>query len=366
MNLLKKIIFAISTIIFLFFITEICSRLFWAHLDNKARVERLAKAEGILRNDGINFMKKADNIFGYVLKPGDYGAIKINAQGFNENQETAMNKTDNFYRIICLGESTTQGHGNRTGNYPKYLQTKINKELGKRVEVINAGVSGWISDQVALMVEHKISKMSPDLVILYAGWNDFQSYNPLSVPPAESYFESAFGKKLLNTTTQFKSIAFLYEIILKFKVHSSPKNKYKNDNSLVVPNKTYKFYLENLDKIISCLRTQSPKTRIVICTLVGRWPWGDFNAKNGAVWWMTQEGLTPDEAAEYLEKFNNLIRVYAKKNDLLLVDISKQMNNEDKKKIMWDFAHFTDEGYKILADNIYETLKSQKVFQNTP
>ena len=60
-------------------------------------------------------------------------------------------------------------------------------------EVLNAGVSGWVSDQWATYSEIELSQYEPDVVIFYAGWNDFQSYDPFQGVPRVSYFQPNSG-----------------------------------------------------------------------------------------------------------------------------------------------------------------------------
>ncbi len=104
--------------------------------------------------------------------------------------------------------------------------------------------------------------------------------------------------------------------------------------------------------------------RIVISTLVGRWPYESesyFLDGNNSVWWM-KAGLDDSKTAHaYLEQFNDLIREYAKEKGWVLIDSDKAFENVRREEIQWDFAHFTDVGYRMLGETIYRGLMDQHV-----
>jgi len=368
MNPWKKALYALITCGTFFLIVEGVGQIAFSTLDHRQKKLRYEKGEKVLSNDAINFMKRPDPVYGYVLKPGDYGSFFINHMGFSQKKETSLKKANpSDFRIVCLGESTTQGHNIGKGNYPGYLQEILVKASGNRkFEVINAGVSGWISDQVYLRTKEQISNMEPDLVILYCGWNDFQSYNPFAGEPKESYFESAYGKFFLNQISRFKSLALINEVMipLTFKNVKFLRNP-QLQSSGIERQDTYKFFKENIRKTVAALHSDRPP-KIALCTIVGRWPQGDFRAKNGAVWWMQQNSIDEKTAAECLQKFNDVIRELAETQNVLLVDLAEKFQKMDRAKLQWDFAHFTDEGYELLAGEIYQALAAAGVFPPLP
>ena len=85
-------------------------------------------------------------------------------------------KPAGVYRIICMGESSTFGFFDRDEfTYPALLgQTFADNggQDGKRVEAINAGIPHANSDNIAAMLKHEMIGYQPDLVTVYAGFND--------------------------------------------------------------------------------------------------------------------------------------------------------------------------------------------------
>jgi lysophospholipase L1-like esterase len=128
-----------------------------------------------------------------------------------------------------------------------------------------------------------------------------------------------------------------------------------------LPTENYKFFLRSLDRIVAAFRNVNPKVEIVICTLVGRWPDGsesDYASELGATWWMKKHGLSPAQAASALGRFNELIRDYAKQQGLLLVDAETSFAKLNRSRLQVDFAHFNPEGYELLANVMYEAMRS--------
>ncbi|MBW2420909.1 MAG: hypothetical protein JRH19_20385 [Deltaproteobacteria bacterium] len=75
-------------------------------------------------------------------------------------------------RILVLGDSQAYGHGVADdAPYPQRLQALF-KARGEAVEVINAGMQGYSSDQSYKLFAKRLRKLKPDLVIFAHYWND--------------------------------------------------------------------------------------------------------------------------------------------------------------------------------------------------
>ena len=79
------------------------------------------------------------------------------------------------YRILCLGDSCTWGHGlDYKDAYPTTLEKNLNNRTFKKMffRVVNAGVPGYSSDQGKKYFQEKLNWVHPDLVTVYFGRND--------------------------------------------------------------------------------------------------------------------------------------------------------------------------------------------------
>lgn len=80
-------------------------------------------------------------------------------------------KTKDVHRIICLGSSSTEGHGAGVESYPVRLEEFFKGKI-KNVEVINAGAGGIRFYNLYIYFKDILSKLSPDLLIVYFAYNN--------------------------------------------------------------------------------------------------------------------------------------------------------------------------------------------------
>lgn len=107
----------------------------------------------------------------------------INSDGFVERYNYSVNKEENTYRIISLGDSFTEGMWvNITDNYSEQLEDLLNNysrncTTYKKFEVINLGVAGYDIAYSYLRFKLKGAKYNPDLVIWILKEDDFSVPN---------------------------------------------------------------------------------------------------------------------------------------------------------------------------------------------
>ena len=104
----------------------------------------------------------------------DFETININSHGFR-GQDVSIQKPENTFRIFAVGGSTMVGSGSTSDvtTIPGYLQDEFDSlNLEYDVEVINAGIVGAWSLTETSLIKTKLLKFSPDLFIIYDGWND--------------------------------------------------------------------------------------------------------------------------------------------------------------------------------------------------
>lgn len=110
--------------------------------------------------------------YGMFQKPTP---IRINSLGFR-GDDFSPQKEANTFRVICMGESSTFGFFDRDQfTYPAILQELLRdpaRGLSKHGEVINAGIPHIDSDNLIAMLREELIKYDPDLITIYAAYND--------------------------------------------------------------------------------------------------------------------------------------------------------------------------------------------------
>lgn len=115
----------------------------------------------------------------YSLKPdiertwesgGFVEYVKTNRFGLRDDK--VQDKTNYEKRILVLGDSMTFGHRvNGDEAFPNQLE-KIFKKRGRKIDVINAGIKGYGTDQSYKFFTTRLRSLKPDLVIFAINMND--------------------------------------------------------------------------------------------------------------------------------------------------------------------------------------------------
>jgi lysophospholipase L1-like esterase len=100
-----------------------------------------------------------------VVKPEFTQKRRINSLGYVDYEWSKENSDSNF-KVICLGDSFTEGEGvSFQDSYVSHLRKLWTHQAGKKVTIMNAGVSG--SDPFYNYIDYKerLSVYTPDLII---------------------------------------------------------------------------------------------------------------------------------------------------------------------------------------------------------
>ena len=118
---------------------------------------------------------KYDSLLGWANQPGQEGifetpefrtVVHINEKGLRDLPHS-YKRQNNIERILVLGDSFAWGYGvEESERFSQLLEQSLN------VEVINAGVSGYSTDQELLWYRNEGIKYETDLVILVLAGND--------------------------------------------------------------------------------------------------------------------------------------------------------------------------------------------------
>jgi len=140
----------------------------------------------------VTLIYEPHSFYGHVLKPNQNfrdasgSHFSIGPHGMR-GEEPAMPKDPSIVRIYAVGGSSVFDHL-AMPSWPERLGPLLST-AGKRVESFNGGVPGYSSRETLSFYRDRVARYQPDIVILYAGWNDVK-YMKVFVDDAnvETYF----------------------------------------------------------------------------------------------------------------------------------------------------------------------------------
>jgi len=185
--------------------------------------------------------------------------ININSLGFRGNEFLKI-KPDMTYRIFMLGGSPMFGYGASSDEttIPGYMQEFLNKtDFGFDIEVINSGIQAADSSKELKLLKQRLVTFSPDLVIMYDGWNDLRSN--ISPNELKENWEQAceFGKENnFDTIIALQPIAgFGAKKLTQQESEYVKAGKSYSEKPLIESLPVYQHYAKNLSEIRTCTKT---------------------------------------------------------------------------------------------------------------
>lgn len=162
-------------------LATVSAALFLLLLEGGLRLYDLLRGAPLLQQDPATTLFEPHPYLPTMLRPSSHyrdgdTSGEINSLGFR-GPERSASKAPGTFRVICVGGSTTFGAGIRGDDrtYPAFLGTRLEEAWPeRRVEVWNAGVPGYTTAENAIYLSLRVIDFSPDLIVLYEGYNDFK------------------------------------------------------------------------------------------------------------------------------------------------------------------------------------------------
>jgi len=175
----------------------------------------LAFAEAALHylNIGTPILRDVDPIFGWAPIAGAEGVwtsegrarVQITEHGFR-GVDHPRERPEGVFRIAVLGDSFTEAKQVALDDaYPSHVERALASCEGlggRRPEVLSFGVSGYGTAQEALVLEHRVWRYQPDLVVLgFLTGNDIADNHPeLRANGHAPFYRLEEGELLLDTS----------------------------------------------------------------------------------------------------------------------------------------------------------------------
>jgi lysophospholipase L1-like esterase len=185
--------------------------------------------------------------------------ININNLGFRGDEFSKI-KPDRTYRIFVVGSSPVFGYGATSDEttIPGFMQKFLNeKDFGFDIEVINSGVQAVDSDRELELVKHRLITFSPDLIIIYDGWNDLRSNIPSNILKENWKAICEIGNEnKFDTIISLQPIAgFGGKTLTKQESEYVKTGKSYSKKPLIESLPAYQNYAKSLSEIRTCTKT---------------------------------------------------------------------------------------------------------------
>jgi len=226
-------------------------------------------------------------------------SITINTLGFRGAEFFTVKPLDT-YRIFMVGGSTMFGAGATSDKttIPGYLQQLLNeKDFGFDIDVINSGIQGADSYAELKLIEQKLVRFSPDLVIIYDGWNDLRANNaPIEVKENWKTMCELGNENDFDVIITLQPIAgFGNKVLTKQELKYAQTGEDYTNNLLIDSSSVYQDYVEKLSEIKTCTKTFDLRDA--------------FDTKTGPIYW--DQGHVSDRGNSIVAKslFNTVFSI---------------------------------------------------------
>lgn len=294
---------------------------------------------------------------GYVARGGKID-IEINSLGFRSD-EIARVKPPRTVRIATLGASTTfcaEASSNRT-TWPMRLQAKLQAAYpAVKIEVLNAAVGGYTSEENLKSLEHRVLPLDPDLVIYYEANNEIVK-DTHALAAREGVGDTGGQPPFVATLSKYSLLVDLAYKNLIIAARSRAESAQTIDR---VPPNLPDHFLGVLDAMRADLEPRH--VPLVLSTFLVKYRRGQDRAtqiKNADVAFFYMPWMSIDGMLDAMEVYNQAIVDYAKRRNLPVVD--------DREAIPPDAAHYSDcmhlldPGSEAMAERFARFLLGSKV-----
>jgi lysophospholipase L1-like esterase len=299
------------------------------------------------------------SIGSFVLVPGrhrtELGVVQINSEGF-VGAELAADGPD-LWRILAVGDSCTFGGGDDTHTYAVMLQRRLAARAapGRRYEVVNGGISGLDSELVLNRLRAIGPGLDPEVVTIYAGWNDLMKFDPLGQSDAAGVASTA--SRLLDELWLAKGMRKLLFFHVRPRVRPPRTGPESRTGAFAEFRPTY--YEDNLRAILADVRALGAKPVLTTLPTVvtEEMTLEEIRAAN-VVFPYFRAGYGVGDFLDLLAGYNRAIRRIATEEQVPLADLESAFARlPDRKPYFYDTMHTSPDGMDLIARDLETTLE---------
>ncbi len=360
----KKLLFsAIIAVTFLIFLDR-SLKVYDTVMQKKREAKDLAVVSTMLASSQLEDYKAATDLklYPYVMfrmSPNFHSkTINVNSMGFR-GREIEKEKREGLFRIIVVGGSAAMGYGSTSDEtaFPYVLERLLNAESkGARFEVINAGLAAAISRQELIVIAAELLDLRPDMIILFDGFNDIvgsvindrRPNYPWRFETLEKAISASPTKLFINKRLRnFRPTRKILDLIEEKRKREAWRQYRPNDPAVEA-------YLENVRKMCALIKASSAEPVVVLQPAL--YFKKDISRDERSILDSQPQGLR-SIVEPMFEKGRIGLGKAAKEEGVLFLDLSHGFDAHPE-TIFFDAVHFGDKGQEIIAEKIFQSLKS--------
>jgi lysophospholipase L1-like esterase len=301
---------------------------------------------------------------GYEVSGGRIN-IKINSLGFRGDEFT-REKPANTVRVACLGASTTfcAEVSSNHHTWPYLLQERLRKAYpGVNIEVVNAALGGYVSEDNLKNLRHRVMPLDPDLVLYYEANNEIVHDTQLFA--AREGLLRADGARQSPLVTSLSKYSLMFDLAYKnlaimIRSRAASGDAKKLDR---VPADLPAHFISVLDQMRADLAAKD--VPFVLSTFIVKYRRSQDRAtqiKNADVEFYYMPWMSIDGMLDAMDVYNQAILDYASRAALPVVD-DREAVPADAEHYS-DCMHFLDKGAEAMADRFARYILETGALKN--
>jgi len=287
--------------------------------------------------------------------------FNINSDGFRGSE---LDLQENDYKIFILGGSTTYGFITSSDEFtiPSLLEKEIG-DVGVNIKVVNAGIPTANSSDELYYLENYILNYSPNMIIVYDGWNDIMQGREDFAKEKLNNNDVLINYKIENViddNTRTGLISFFAKIDYQTGLGIALFLSHLINEPEIDLTKNIDIYEKTETKALDFIESRLENNWSEICSLGEKHEFKTVNIIHPALG--TSDREISNATRSLLSDFN----VYMKKLNLdhskinsceNIFDFRNIFAGMDNEIIYWDGVHMSDNENKIIAEKISEKIR---------
>ena len=274
--------------------------------------------------------------------------ITVNSHGFRGDDFSETKDLDTN-RIFLVGGSTVFGITTDDTTISSFLQKKFEDYYpDKKFEVLNAGVTSAYSYTEKYLIETKLIKFQPDLIIVYSGGNDSHMRHGVeySIPgidiaqftPGTDYTDDSI-KKIIKEV-DYRTPYVLLKSVQKVESYFQETNNSKNQ--------IQELWTERMNQICETNSELGIKSIIMVQPMLGS---GVKQLSNDEQRLVEDYGAHLTDTLDILDKI--AVSLVKLENTCHGTYDLRMVLDDTKEPIFFDHIHVNDLGNEIIAEEIF-------------